>query len=138
MTGWTRAELKSRAKGCLRIYYWPAFAVSLILAVVTGGWTSGSSAGGGTGEGYIGGSFELSLPELLGILMVLVSMLLMLIPCVNIVLMFVWAFSSREKRSKSNYFKATLIFAAIILVIYIIFIAIFGVAISSAIANANF
>lgn len=68
----------------------------------------------------------------------LVSMLLMLIPCVNIVLMFVWAFSSREKRSKSNYFKATLIFAAIILVIYIIFIAIFGVAISSAIANANF
>ena len=67
-----------------------------------------------------------------------VSMLLMLIPCVNIVLMFVWAFSSREKRSKSNYFKATLIFAAIILVIYIIFIAIFGVAISSAIANANF
>ena len=68
----------------------------------------------------------------------LVTMLLMLIPCVNIVLMFVWAFSSREKRSKSNYFKATLIFAAIILVIYIIFIAIFGVAISSAIANANF
>ena len=62
----------------------------------------------------------------------------MLIPCVNIVLMFVWAFSSREKRSKSNYFKATLIFAAIILVIYIISIAIFGVAISSAIANANF
>ena len=68
----------------------------------------------------------------------LVTMLLMLIPCVNIVLMFVWAFSSREKRSKSNYFKATLIFAAIILVIYIIFIAIFGVAISSTIANANF
>ena len=68
----------------------------------------------------------------------LVTMLLMLIPCVNIVLMFVWAFSSKEKKSKSNYFKATLIFAAIILVIYIIFIAIFGVAISSAIANANF
>ena len=68
----------------------------------------------------------------------LVTMLLMLIPCVNIVLMFGWAFSSKEKKSKSNYFKATLIFAAIILVIYIIFIAIFGVAISSAIANANF
>ncbi len=89
MTGWTRAELKSRAKGCLRIYYWPAFAVSLILAVVTGGWTSGSSAGGGTGEGYIGGSFELSLPELLGILMVLVSMLLIIIAVAAVVQIFI-------------------------------------------------
>lgn len=61
----------------------------------------------------------------------LVTMLLMLIPCVNIVLMFVWAFSSKEKKSKSNYFKAALIFAAIILVLYIILIAIFGVAITS-------
>ena len=47
----------------------------------------------------------------------LVSMLLMLIPCVNIVCqMFVWAFSSREKRSKSNYLRLHWIFAAIILV----------------------
>ena len=61
----------------------------------------------------------------------LVTMLLMLIPCVNIVLMFVWAFSSKEKKSKSNYFKAALIFAAIVLVLYIILIAIFGVAITS-------
>lgn len=81
---------------------------------------------------------ESDLEEPVGVGEWLVSMLLMLIPCVNIVLMFVWAFSSREKRSKSNYFKAALIFAAIILVIYIIFIAIFGVAISSTIANANF
>ena len=65
----------------------------------------------------------------------LVSMLLMLIPCVNIVLMFVWAFSSKEKKSKSNYFKAALIFAAIVLVLYIILIAIFGVAITSMISS---
>ena len=63
----------------------------------------------------------------------LVTMLLMLIPCVNIVLMFVWAFSSKEK--KSNYFKAALIFAAIVLVLYIILIAIFGVAITSMISS---
>ncbi|WP_440322903.1 hypothetical protein [Laedolimicola sp.] len=65
----------------------------------------------------------------------LVTMLLMLIPCVNIVLMFVWAFSSKEKKSKSNYFKAALIFAAIVLVLYIILIAIFGVAITSMISS---
>ena len=65
----------------------------------------------------------------------LVTMLLMLIPCVNIVLMFVWAFSSKEKKSKSNYFKAALIFAAIVLVLYIILIAIFGVAIPSMISS---
>ena len=67
----------------------------------------------------------------------LVTMLLMLIPCVNIVLMFVWAFSSKEKKSESNYFKAALIFAAIVLVLYIILIAIFGVAITSMI-NSNY
>ena len=67
----------------------------------------------------------------------LVTMLLMLSPCVNIVLMFVWAFSSKEKKSKSNYFKAALIFAAIVLVLYIILIAIFGVAITSMI-NSNY
>ena len=65
----------------------------------------------------------------------LVTMLLMLIPCVNIVLMFVWAFSSKEKKSKPNYFKAALIFAAIVLVLYIILIAIFGVAITSMISS---
>lgn len=66
----------------------------------------------------------------------LVTLLLMLIPCVNIVLMFVWAFSSKEKKSKSNYFKAALIFAAIILVLYIILIAVFGVAFTSMISSS--
>ena len=40
----------------------------------------------------------------------LITMLIMLIPCVNIIMAFVWAFSSKEKKSKSNYFKAWLIF----------------------------
>ena len=74
---------------------------------------------------------EIDLEEPISMGEWLVTMLLMLIPCVNIVLMFVWAFSSKEKKSKSNYFKAALIFAAIVLVLYIILIAIFGVAITS-------
>lgn len=43
------------------------------------------------------------------------SFVLMMIPCVNIIMMFVWAFSSTEKKSKSNFFKAYLIFFAIMM-----------------------
>ena len=63
----------------------------------------------------------------------LVTMLLMMVPCVNIVLMFVWAFSKTEKKSKSNFFKVELIMMGIILVLYIVVIAIMiaaGVALS--------
>ncbi|NLL76935.1 MAG: hypothetical protein GX235_06780 [Clostridiales bacterium] len=42
------------------------------------------------------------------------------VPCVNIVLMFVWAFSKKEKKSKSNFFKAQLIIAGVVLAIYIL------------------
>ena len=61
---------------------------------------------------------ELEEPVSLGEWMI--SMLLMCIPCVNIVLMFIWAFSSTEKKSKSNYFKAALIWMGISLVLGII------------------
>lgn len=44
MCMWTRAELKDRAKACLRKYYWAAFAVSLIASLVSG-------FGGGNGGG---------------------------------------------------------------------------------------
>lgn len=50
----------------------------------------------------------------------IIAYLLMLIPCVNIVLMFVFAFSKTEKKSKSNYFKAMLIVTGIVLVLYFI------------------
>lgn len=61
----------------------------------------------------------------------LITMLIMLIPCVNIVMMFVWAFSSKEKKSKSNYFKATLIFGAILLVFYVILFMVMGFSMAS-------
>lgn len=43
----------------------------------------------------------------------IVTYLIMMIPLVNIVMMFVWAFGSIEKRSKANYFKALLIVTAV-------------------------
>ncbi len=52
----------------------------------------------------------------------LISMLLMCIPCVNIVLMFVWAFGSNVNKSKSNYFKAALIWAGISIALSVIMI----------------
>ena len=53
--------------------------------------------------------------------------LLMMIPCVGFIMMFVWAFSSSEKKSKSNFFKVQLIFVGVIFVLYFL-LAIFGLA----------
>lgn len=43
---WTREELKSRAKDCLRKYYWMAFLVSLIASLLGGGMSGGAGVGG--------------------------------------------------------------------------------------------
>ncbi len=61
----------------------------------------------------------------------MVSFLLMLIPCVNIILMFVWAFSNSEKKSKSNFFKAALIWYGICLVLSIIMVFAMGIGMAS-------
>ena len=64
----------------------------------------------------------------------LITLLVMLIPCVNIIMMFVWAFSKTENPNKSNYFKAYLIYYAISVVIGVVislaYIAIFASAFS--------
>ena len=67
----------------------------------------------------------------------LVTMLIMCIPCVNIVMIFVWAFGSGN-RSRANYFKATLIWAAIgiaLSVILSIALALLGVSLSDTLMN---
>jgi len=50
----------------------------------------------------------------------LITLLLLAIPCVGIVLLFVWAFSSDTNENKKNYCRATLIFAAIVFAFYIV------------------
>ena len=52
---------------------------------------------------------------------------LMMIPCVGLIMMFVWAFSKTEKQSKSNFFKVQLIFMGVIFALYFL-LAIFGLA----------
>ena len=55
----------------------------------------------------------------------MITLLIMMIPCVNIVMMFVWAFGN-SKKSKSNYFKESLVWALISIVIMILFMVIGG------------
>ena len=42
------------------------------------------------------------------------------IPCVGLIMMFVWAFGKTEKKSKSNFFKVQLIFMGVILALYLV------------------
>lgn len=55
----------------------------------------------------------------------LLAMFIQLVPIVNIVMIFVWAFSKSTKTSKSNFFKAQLVFTLIMSAIAIL-IAILG------------
>ena len=66
------------------------------------------------------GNDQLELEEPVKVSEWVVSMVLMMIPCVNIIMMFVWAFSNTEKKSKSNFFKAYLIFFAIMMALGIL------------------
>jgi hypothetical protein len=45
--------------------------------------------------------------------------------------MFVWAFSGNEKESKSNFFKATLIMAGVVVLLQIFLFLFFGFALLS-------
>lgn len=61
----------------------------------------------------------------------IVTMIVMMIPLVNFIMLLVWAFSSSTAESKANWAKASLIFMVVGVVISIIF----GSAILAAIAS---
>lgn len=61
------------------------------------------------------------------------TLFLMCIPCVGIIMLFVWAFGSNTNVSKSNWAKAQLIWVAIAIVVSIILYAVLGAAILAAI-----
>jgi hypothetical protein len=65
-----------------------------------------------------------------------VTMLLMCIPIANIILLFVWAFDSSAKLSKSNWAKASLIFVGISFIVGIFCAIIFGSIFSSLMGGA--
>ena len=61
----------------------------------------------------------------------IITFLILMIPCLNIVMMFVWAFSSSENKTKSNFFKAYLILVGIVFILYLIGFMLFGATIMS-------
>lgn len=66
----------------------------------------------------------------------MLTMLLLTIPCVNIVMICVWAFGSGTKKSKSNYFKAVLIWTAISIALSVLITIIFGATVLSILESA--
>ncbi len=70
-----------------------------------------------TGNGYPGAGYEepVTLSEWI------ITYLIMLIPCVNIVMLFVWAFGKDSKPSKGNWAKASLIIWGASIIISLIF-----------------
>ena len=56
------------------------------------------------------------------------------IPLVGFIMLFVWAFGNGTNESKANWAKASLIWFAIIIGIYVLFALIFGAALLSAIS----
>lgn len=64
----------------------------------------------------------------------MITFLIMLIPCANIIMMFVWAFGNTEKKSKANYFKAMLIWMGILLALYLVLFLVLGVSMIGALS----
>ncbi len=60
-----------------------------------------------------------------------VTFLIASIPFVGFIMLFVWAFGSGTNESKANWAKATLVWFAIIIGIYVLFALIFGAALFS-------
>jgi heme/copper-type cytochrome/quinol oxidase subunit 2 len=56
------------------------------------------------------------------------TLFLTAIPLVGLILLFVWAFGSNTNPSKANWAKAALLWAAIGIVIWLLFMAVFGAA----------
>ncbi len=55
----------------------------------------------------------------------LITNLILMIPLVNLVMIFVWAFGSNTNPNKANYFKAALILFAIVMAIYLVLAVVF-------------
>ncbi|MFH5183269.1 hypothetical protein ACHHV8_11935 [Paenibacillus sp. TAB 01] len=50
----------------------------------------------------------------------LVTLIVLAIPLVNLIMLFVWAFGDQTNPNKKNYARASLLLAAIVIVLYII------------------
>lgn len=59
----------------------------------------------------------------------IITLLIMMIPLVNIICLIVWAFNDSENKNRSNWAKAQLLIFLLAVVLGVIFAMIFGIAI---------
>lgn len=62
----------------------------------------------------------------------ILTLIVLAIPIVGLVMMFVWGFSSGTHPSKRNYCRALLIFLLIAIILWILFMMLFGATLFSA------
>ena len=60
------------------------------------------------------------------------------IPLVGIIMLLVWAFGNDGNRVRSNWAKGTLIYAAFVLILYILFAILFGAAMLAAASSGDY
>lgn len=83
----------------------------------------GAPTGGNYGNNYGTGGFD-TTPMTLGEW--LITLLVMLIPCVNIIMCFVWGFGSTGNLNRRNFCRAQLIFMAVLFVLYLLIFVVIG------------
>lgn len=59
------------------------------------------------------------------------TLVLCFIPCVNLIMLFIWAFGKSENQSKTNWAKAMLIIVGVVTVLYMIAVTLWGAAFAS-------
>ncbi len=65
-------------------------------------------------------------PQMMSVKDWVVTLLLTCIPLVGLILLFVWAFGNDGNQIRQNWAKGNLIVAAIVLVLYLLFMIFFG------------
>lgn len=65
----------------------------------------------------------------------IITLLILMIPCVNIIMLFVWAFGSSAPKSKANYAKAELIMIGIGIVLGFIITLVMGASMAALISS---
>ncbi|WP_455057012.1 DUF975 family protein [Jutongia sp.] len=90
---WTRAELKTRAKAAVKMYYWKMVLVALILSIIGGG---ASSAGSRTASDNSAGSNARSVFEGINMQVAMIAVIIVLVVIVIAIALRVFAFNVLE------------------------------------------
>ncbi len=66
------------------------------------------------------------------------TILISAIPLVGLIMLFVWGFGSGTNQNKANWAKATLLWYLVGIVLFVIFLVVFGALIFSGLSQAEF